>query len=776
MDSTIFEACETCLQDEPAASTAMCPVHVDVPAFAAEMEKGEFKKAYKLLEKRLPFAGIIGMICDHPCESACVRKDLDRAISVSALERAAVQYGYVPYKKGASIPKNKGNVAVVGGGISGITAAFELDKKGFRVTVYEQSDRLGGRIWDFEGDRISKDHIEEELLTVERLDIQVEYGRRIGEKELESLTREYDAVYLGTGRWETGLRIDPDTFQVNGRPVFAGGKLCSGNDSVILSVSSGKKAAVSIERHIKKISLTASREKEGSYETPLKYNIEFVEPDYGALPEHGIYTEEEARREALRCLKCHCTDCLNACSHLRKFSITPKSYGRQIQINESVIMGTRYANTMINSCTLCGLCKEVCPVDIGMKDVIHQTRESMTEKNKMPPSAHDFALRDMEFSNSGRFSLIKPPPSYKGGTPVALGETGAMEGSITSNTKYLFYPGCQLSASCPEQVEKSYRYLLDAMPDQVGLMLGCCGAPADWAGRNDLMRESAEKIRSAWNDQGKPIFILACSSCISVFERYLPEIPYISLWEIFQREGLPESAKLGQGRILSIHDACSTRYHTKLHDSVRNLVSDLGYSIKELRYAKEKTKCCGYGGLVYFANRDQADSFAQDRTEESPNDLLVYCAMCKDLFAAKGKKTFHLLDLVFSNDPEQEATQKMPNLSERHENRAHLKNKLLRELWGEEPEAELTEQNKLNLVIPDPVWETMEKRQILFEDIERVITHSRISGERFFNSKDQTYLTNFRFGRVTYWVCYEEKEDGIHVKSAYSHRMEVLKE
>lgn len=764
MDNTIFEACETCLQDEPAASTAMCPVHVDVPSFAAEMEKGEYKKAYKLLEKRIPFAGLIGMICDHPCESACVRKDLDRAVAVSELERAAVQYGYTPLKKGPSLPKNNGVVAVVGGGISGITAAFELDRKGFRVTIYEQSNRLGGRIWDFEGDRIRADRIEDELSLIDRLGIQVEYGRRIGAQELDALTKEYDAVFLGTGQWETAQGIDPETQQVYGKPVFAGGRLSNGSESVIQSVSSGKKAAVSMERHIKKISMTASREREGSFETPMKYDISFVEPDCGTLPEHGIYTEEEARREAGRCLKCHCIDCLNACSHLRKFSITPKSYGRQIQINESVIMGTRYANTMINSCTLCGLCKEVCPVDIGMREVIQKTRESMTEKNKMPPSAHAFALKDMEFSNSNQFCLDKPPPRTDGSP---CGKTG---------TKYLFYPGCQLPASCPDYVEKSYRYLLDAMPEEVGLMLGCCGAPADWAGRNDLLRAATEKIRETWQSYGKPIFILACSSCISVFERLLPEIPCLSLWEVFQSTGLPDSAVSGQGRVLSIHDACSTRHNGKLQDSVRNLAAGLDYTIQELRYTKDKTKCCGYGGLVYFANKEQADAFAEDRAAESREDLLVYCAMCKDLFIEKGKRTFHLLDLVFGTDPEKEATRKMPNLSQRHENRALLKSKLLREFWGEEPEAELSGRNRLNLEIPEAVWASMEKRHILFEDIEQVISHSAMSGERFYHPGDSSFLANARIGSVTYWVRYKEQENGIHVMSAYSHRMEVLKE
>ena len=98
MEKNLIESCENCLHDEPAASTAWCPIHVDVVSFMGEMEKGDFKKAYKLLEKRMPFAGLIGMICDHPCESACVRNKLDMAISVSELERAAVGYGKLPPK------------------------------------------------------------------------------------------------------------------------------------------------------------------------------------------------------------------------------------------------------------------------------------------------------------------------------------------------------------------------------------------------------------------------------------------------------------------------------------------------------------------------------------------------------------------------------------------------------------------------------------------------------------------------------------------------------
>ena len=89
---------------------------------------------------------------------------------------------------------------------------------------------------------------------------------------------------------------------------------------------------------------------------------------------------------------------------------------------------------------------------------------------------------------------------------------------------------------------------------------------------------------------------------------------------------------------------------------------------------------------------------------------------------------------------------------------------------------DLNIRNESNLVIPQEIRKSMEERHILIEDIEEVIVHSGISGDRFFNSADSSYLANLRIKNVTYWVRYTEKEDGIHIISVYSHRMEVVKE
>jgi len=759
---------DRCIYDEPAACTAWCPIHMDVAAFVAEMGKGNFNKAYKILEKRMPFTRVLGMICDHPCESACVREAAGGAIRISELEKAAVKHGYTPPKKALPIPKNAGKVAVIGGGLSGISAALELDRKGFKVTIYEKSDKLGGRLWDYEGANLEKAIIEEELQIFSKLDIEVIFNRRISQKELKEIINENNAVFLGTGEWNENLQINPETFQVQYSSLFAGGRLLYKNGSTILSVSSGRRAAASVERYVKRLSMTAAREREGAFETPLKYEVDDIEPAAPVVRTTDVYSEDEAVNEAGRCFKCRCTKCIDSCSHMKKFNIGPKNYTRQINHNENVILGTRYANKMINSCTMCGLCGEQCHVGINMKDIIQETRESMVEKGKMPPSAHDFALQDMEFSNSSHFFLVKSPSPKYAQSLFKGDESG------TEQADYLFYPGCQLSASYPEYVEKAYKYLLSRIKEGVGIMLGCCGAPADWAGRQDLMKNSIERLRDAWAEMGKPTFILACSSCCGIFEKYHPEIPFISLWEIFERYGLPETAQNGKNHILNVHDACSTRHNKNIHESLRNIAVKLGYEIKELKYAKEKTKCCGYGGLVYFANREQTNDFVIDRINESNEDFLVYCAICKDLFVEGGKSTYHILDLIFGENLDEIAHKKMPNLSQRHANRAQLKKKLLRELWNEESEAELTKME--DLIIPSEVWRIMDERYILLEDIEKVIKHAQESGERFFNPEDSSFLANQRIGNVTYWVRYIEKDGAIQVVTVYSHRMEVKKE
>lgn len=743
---------DLCITDEPSSCIAKCPIHVDVRGMIDEVTQGNFKKAYKILVKKLPFPNILCRVCDHVCEDGCLRKEKGGCIDIQQLEKAVVKYGETTPSRTFPIPKNGKKVAVIGGGISGLTAAVDLDKKGYTVTIYEKENKLGGRMRGFPEEILPEHIIEKEMESVLKGDIQVKFNSELTEEKMYSLINEYDAVYIGIGRKVTG-KVDEVTFELDDKGIFVGGMAANNNDSVILAVSSGRRAAVSIDRYVQKKSMTAARENEGAYTTSLKLNVSEIPSEKRIQPlSNDGFSEEEAIKEAKRCIKCQCIECHNVCSHIRKYNMMPKKYIRQINHNESIIMGDHYANEMINSCTMCGLCGEACPSNLNMVDIISDTRKSMVEKEKMPPSAHDFAIKDMEFSNSEKFTLLKHQLGF-------------------DKSKYLFFPGCQLSASSPQYIEKIYNDLTSSTNEGVGIMLGCCGAPAEWAGREELFKNTINTIKEKWRGMGKPTLVLACSSCCNTFKNYAPEISFISLWEFMVEHGIQKHNKVKEKKIVTIHDACSTRYNNRLQESVRKIITDLGYEVEELKYTKEKTKCCGYGGLVYYANKEQADEFIKERIQESDKDYIVYCAMCRDLFASQGKKTLHLLDLIYGENLDMLAQQKGPRFWERRINRSKVKSRFL-ELRGEE---EINDKNsKLNIVLSNEIKDLMEDRWILLQDVEEVIKNAEASGEKFINPANKHYLARKELTNVTYWVEYEKKEDSYIVYNTYSHRMEVM--
>ncbi len=113
-----------------------------------------------------------------------------------------------------------------------------------------------------------------------------------------------------------------------------------------------------------------------------------------------------------------------------------------------------------------------------------------------------------------------------------------------------------------------------------------------------------------------------------------------------------------------------------------------GAAAEELPLSGGLTSCCGFGGLQECANPGLAAKTAQERCGESPSDYLVYCAMCRDLFARTGKRTVHLLDLFFP--PPDGTGEDLPPVSwsEQRENRAALVRELRKSLWEEEEKME----------------------------------------------------------------------------------------
>ncbi|MCP4119920.1 MAG: amine oxidase [Desulfobacteraceae bacterium] len=759
---TLRQVEKHCIQEEAPACRSACPLHMDVRTFVHQAGKGKWNDAWKTLNKTLPFPGILGRICDHPCENSCLRGGLGGAVRIGELEKVCVNQPK-PRIRVIPMPKKSESMAVVGESLSSLVAALDLLRKGYDVTLFSSLDKLGGPLWELPDDTLPKDILEQELQILAALGLKVE-KKKLGQGLLAPLREEFSAVYLGLDspngtRVANGKAPSEKTFALVTDGVFAGGALDEhGNLSTVLQCFQGRAAALSMERFVQKVSLMEGRGDEGPYPTRLFTNTEDIEPLPLVLPVNGEkgYTLDEARAEAQRCIQCQCLECLKVCPYLDHFKGYPKRYAREIYNNASIVMGNHAANLMVNTCSLCGLCQEICPENFSMADLCLDARRDLVERKKMPPSAHEFALQDMEFSNSEPFMLTKHAPDHEA-------------------SRFAFFPGCQLSGSNPEHVLQTYSFLRDNWAKDTGLMLQCCAAPAHWSGDEPKTEDAIALLEKNWQKMGKPRMILACSSCLDMFRRYLSQIEILSLWEVMDQCELPSDADNSVGRTMAVHDPCTSRHEPRLQEAARSLAAKLGITLEELEFSREKTECCGFGGLMENVNPALAQKQLERRTAESDLDYLAYCAMCRESLRGAGKRTAHLLDFIFprgkaGGDP---ADRARTGLSDSRENRVRLKKDILSRVWKEAPEEDGA---AAMLHISPEVQANLDKRRILHSDIRAAIAHAEETGRKMQSRESGHFLACHRPLMVTFWVEYAVAENGYHIYNSYCHRMQIMGE
>lgn len=778
MDKQELQAWEyKCIQEEPPGCSTGCPIHVDGRQFVTQASEGKWEDALKTLAKTMPFPKILGRICDHPCEASCRRGQIEAPIAIGNLERACVENATGPVRA-VILQRKQTTVAVMGSSLAALTVCWDLLRKGYQISIFEPSGRLGGSLWDLPSERLPADVITTELAILEKLGVTVELSADIsGSGRIADLRSRFDALFIDLATpgvdlscleldREGGVTCDPLTRATSLDGVFAGG----GCSSVIYRVLEGRKGATSIDRYTMNISLENNREQEGPYPTRLYCNIEgrAGQARVAAADPRGNYGADEAIREAGRCLRCECMECVKVCLYLERHNGYPKKYARQVFNNEYVMHGrARTKNHFVNSCSNCGLCETVCPNGFHVGEMMLQARRTMLATGVMPASFHEFALHDMEYSNSERCALIRHEPG-------------------TGKSSWLYFPSCQLCASSPAEVGASYAYLRRHLEGGVGIMLGCCGAPAYWAGRDDQVQEIHEAFREEWQRLGRPKLITACATCAVLFRERQPELELHSLWELVNRFGLPDSAVKGSAT-LSVADPCMARHDPDTHRQVRALVAALGYAVEELPLSGERAECCGYGGLMKNAAPLMANDLIRHRTRTidppdttffSPSvtdrDYVAYCAMCRDNLAAGEKRSGHLIEYLFSAGPDADpAGRGWLSWTERRHNRALLKENLLKE-HGEGGERPVASYDTVKIALTPEVRRTIDDRRILESDVKRVIEQAETTGRRLHHGPSGHYRGYLQTGNVTFWVEYSPLEDGFRIHNAYSHRMIIV--
>jgi Fe-S oxidoreductase len=748
-----------CIQEEWPKCQAACPLHVDVRGFMAKMAAGDEAGARKLLERTMPVPGVLGRLCEHPCETTCLRDTLGGVLAMGALERACITRAK-PGGKPLCMPAKSKRVAILGDDLGALTAAWDLGKKGVGITLFAPGQTACARLAALPADVLPPEILTSTLEMLGRMNVTVKTGQALDAAFLDAATAEYDGVFVemtpGNPLGITPAEVDPVTLRLGETTLFcAGWPEADGSLSGINMAAAARRAALTLDRFLSGSSLTASRDKEGPCATRTFTNLTGIPavPRVVTQPEPAIPSPEDSKAEAARCIQCQCLECVKQCAYLEHYKAFPRVYARQIYNNLAIAIGNRSMTKMLDSCMLCGLCTEICPEDFSMADLCLESRRNLVERGKLGASVHEFALEDMAAANSPEFALMRAEPG-------------------AATCAHLFFPGCQLGGEPDSHIPEAYAFLRAKLAGGVGLALGCCGIPARWAAQFELFNETMAAFRTQWEALGKPRVITACASCQSAFAIGAPDIPVVSLWRVMAEEtGLPETTGATANGPLAVHDPCTSRHDTASQAAVRELLGRRGVTIEELPLSKNMTQCCGFGGLADNAHPELAAVTTARRAAQSENDYVATCAMCRDRLAKKGKRTYHLLDLLFPGELADPAARPDPGFSTRHEEREHLRRHLLATVWND-PQAAPKRQGP-ELVISPEVRARMEDRRILVDDVAAVVAQAEAGGQKFLDRETGRFLASFRPRRVAFWVDYAMVDGKAVIHNAYCHRMMV---
>lgn len=761
---------DSCRESHMPLCAEGCPFHLDILTFMDRICSGRFNPAYKAYRDSVAFPGIVSRICPGYCQKHCIRANFDDALNLPLLEKSVIDLATRTTPNAYNLPSKNEKIAVIGGGISGMAFALKMASRKYDVTIFEQNASIGGHLRELLDEEIYMSEFNLQLqnekytlLLNSKASVILQTGEInvAGAHETVQVYDDFSVIYIATGDGSLeSLGFEKSTapafIDACGTGIFLGGSMM-GLDTMH-ALADGINTSLLADTYIKTGSYEAAEALAPSGCIPNEDLITFssaITPGDGA----PSYSKEECISEASRCVRCKCDACESSCDVIKYYKKSPA------KLRDEIFLSVKPAGSLVHkcpsrkyiaACTQCEFMEGACPEHIDLCGMIKSARHQMHKVEKMPAAYRQYFLRDMDFAN-GEFAKI-----------------------VRGGGEYAFFPGCNLGALNPEYVIGAYKWLIDKVPD-TGLLLRCCGIPADWAGNSLGHAAEIESLRNDWISMGKPTLITACMSCDKHLHEYLPEIDTISFYEFYASHSLIEMntpVPEGDGApTFTIFDPCSARGLDAVQAAVRDLAQAHGVRVEELP-KNDLHGCCGYGGQGAIAQPEFTKFVTDERSSLSDNPYLVYCSNCRDVFNDSGKRAIHILDLLLNIDPA--GVDPAPGLTDRRANRVSLKERLLKEIWNEEMKSKPAK-SKYSLVMSDEISAKMERLHILYDDVCSVIEHAETSGRRTQSLDSGHYKAYNEIGAITLWVEYEELEDKSpesngairRIHNLYSHRMQI---
>ena len=450
---------------------------------------------------------------------------------------------------------------------------------------------------------------------------------------------------------------DKDTLQsTKNEKIFVAGDASGESVIAIQALATGRRAAQSVIRFLRGEDLRSGRELKDTwtYETKLQMPVDWdaitgQREDMQELDQKKRirsfdevalgYTKEEAEREASRCRQCECKLCMKECIMLNDYTECPKSLFKKY-LEE----GYENLDHMIAySCNECSQCTLKCPKEFNMKGIFTALKEDYAEKNNglVPLEILKESDRTQEKECGDEYCTRVDGSLHKKEVPEK------------QKTKYVFVPGCTVSAYSPKGVENIVKHLKECLGhENVGALLQCCGKVTRFIGETEKFEERNKKAIDILDDMGAEVIITVCPSCYKVFKETAKNQKVIAYWDLMKNLiGIPETARgIGKGSdvVFNIHDSCVTRDETSHHESVRWVLDELGYNWTEIERNGKNTRCCGVGGMVCSSNPELYERVYTRRANDfDQHNIVTYCGSCRGTMQAAGKDAVHILDLLF---------------------------------------------------------------------------------------------------------------------------------
>lgn len=196
---------QRCLHCKLPACKKGCPISNDIPDWVAEIAKGNFGNAMKIINTRSNLPAVCGRVCGHErqCEGNCVLGKKGQPLHIGRLERFVADFDSEAGLSHEAIPeKSRGRVAVIGSGPAGLTIAGDLSRQGFAVEIFEMEAEAGGVLqFGIPEYRLPKEVVRREIKKIENLGVTFHLGTTIGRDfTVDDLFAEgFDAIFMGTG-------------------------------------------------------------------------------------------------------------------------------------------------------------------------------------------------------------------------------------------------------------------------------------------------------------------------------------------------------------------------------------------------------------------------------------------------------------------------------------------------------------------------------------------------------------------------------------------------